>query len=285
MWSTHDDAVRWNLAIPGLVLLPTLLGALPSLGEDRVLRVGDGADAREYAVSELIAAVGLTELRVAKDPHFGDRVFAGFELGALLQHVGLGDAPELLLVCQDGYSIPFDASVPSQPALQALLAVRDTALPADGEAHWAEFRHGNEIIAFDPFYLVWASTDPSIDLGTEALPWPFQLTEIRRFDRAGYFVPAQPAPGAGQDAVSGFATYTDHCSKCHRMRGVGGDVGPALDREGSLSSLLPTAQLRDYVRHEERLFPHSKMPPFSKILSPSQIDDVVAYLQAMQPAR
>jgi mono/diheme cytochrome c family protein len=69
------------------------------------------------------------------------------------------------------------------------------------------------------------------------------------------------------------------------MRGVGGDVGPALDREGSLSSLFTTAQLRDYVRHEESRFPQSKMPPFSTLLSPAQIDQVVAYLQAMQPAK
>ena len=34
------------------------------------------------------------------------------------------------------------------------------------------------------------------------------------------------------------------------LRGVGGEVGPALDREGSLSSLFTTAQLREYVRHD-----------------------------------
>jgi mono/diheme cytochrome c family protein len=69
------------------------------------------------------------------------------------------------------------------------------------------------------------------------------------------------------------------------MRGVGGQVGPELDREGSLSSILSTDQLREYVGHEERRFPYSKMPPFSKILSPAQLDQLVAYLQAMQPAR
>jgi mono/diheme cytochrome c family protein len=66
------------------------------------------------------------------------------------------------------------------------------------------------------------------------------------------------------------------------MRGVGGGVGPALDREGSLSSVLTTAQLRDYVGHETRRYPQSKMPQFSKLLSPTEIDQVVAYLQAMQ---
>jgi hypothetical protein len=45
---------------------------------DRVLRVQDGTEAREYPLAELIVAVGLTELRLSNDPHFGpDRVFAG----------------------------------------------------------------------------------------------------------------------------------------------------------------------------------------------------------------
>jgi hypothetical protein len=79
-------------------LLPALLWPESAIADDRVLRVQDGDAVRQYTVSELIAGVGLTELRVANDPHFGpDRVFAGFELGALVKHVGLGDADELLL--------------------------------------------------------------------------------------------------------------------------------------------------------------------------------------------
>jgi mono/diheme cytochrome c family protein len=115
------------------------------------------------------------------------------------------------------------------------------------------------------------------------MPWPFQLTEIRRFDRERYFAPAAPPAGAPEAAREGFPVYTAHCGKCHRVRGVGGDVGPALDREGSLSSVLPTAQLRAFVRHDASRFPQSKMPPFAKLLSPAEIDQVVAYLQAMQP--
>ena len=84
---------------------------------------------------------------------------------------------------------------------------------------------------------------------------------------------------------TGFAIYVTYCGKCHRMRGVGGDVGPALDRDGSLSSILPRAQLSDYIRHDEKLFPQSKMPQFSKLLTPAEIDQVTAYLKAMQPAR
>jgi hypothetical protein len=71
--------------------------------------------------------------------------------------------------------------------------------------------------------------------------------------------------------------------KCNRMRGVGGEVGPALDRDRSLSSLLTEEQLRDYVRHVENRFQQSKMPQFSNIPSPREIAEVAAYLRVMQP--
>jgi mono/diheme cytochrome c family protein len=273
------------------LLLTLVVSVLPSRAEhasadDRVLRVQDGAAVREYAMAELIGAIGLTELRVAKDPHFGpDRVFAGFALGPLLSHTGLGDAPGLLLVCADGYRIPFDASALSQRPLRAMLAVRDTALPADGKTHWLSYRHGADTISFDPFYLVWASTAEKAEPDTETLPWPFQLTEIHRFDRDTYFAAAQPPMDADDAVREGFAIYTAHCGKCHRMRAVGGDVGPALDRDNSLSSLLARAQLSEYIRHDESRFPQSKMPPFSALLSATEIEQVSAYLQAMQTAR
>jgi mono/diheme cytochrome c family protein len=280
-----------RLSVLGAWLLMLVLSLLPpvpradnAIADDRVLRVQDGAEVRQYAVPELIAAVGLTELRV-NDPHFGPTVFAGFALEPLLKHIGLGDAPELLLVCADGYRIPFDASTLLRPPRRGLLALRDTALPADGETNWLPYQHGADTVNFDPFYLVWASADERIDLDTQTLPWPFQLTEIRRFDRDTFFAPARPPAGAADALQKGFAIYTAHCGKCHRMRGVGGDVGPALDREGSLSSLFTAEQLRDFVRHDKSRFPQSKMPPFSKVLSAREIEQVAAYLQAMQPAR
>ena len=111
-----------------------------------------------------------------------------------------------------------------QRPLRGLLALRDTAVPASGGAHWEDYRHGAETINFDPFYLVWAGAYERMAPETEALPWPFQLTEIRRFDRDSYYAPARPPAGAGSAAQKGFAIYTAHCGKCHRMRGVGGEV-------------------------------------------------------------
>lgn len=273
------------------LLMPLLLGLASALfwsdkagAGDRVLRVQDDTRVREYPMEKLVSAVGLTELRLTKNPHFGpNRVFAGFELEPLLNHIGSGDAPEVLLVCADGYRIPFAMSTLSRSRIRGLLAVRDTALPADGETHWLPYRHGSETVSFDPFYLVWASDDVNPDFDIEKLPWPFQVTESQRFDREAYFAPARPPEGANDSVQKGYAIYTAHCGKCHRMRGVGGEVGPAFDRDDSLASALTEAQLRDYVRHDESRFPQSKMPQFSKVLRQEEINQVVSYLRAMQP--
>jgi mono/diheme cytochrome c family protein len=261
------------------------LAAPAAAPDERVLRVRDGTEERIYPVAELVAAVGLSELTVPDDPLFGShRTYAGFDLPALLRHIGLGGAPELLLVCADGYSIPFDAAAALKEPVRGLLALRDTAVPADSGRHWQPYRHGTEAISLDPFFLVWAPAKPGadVDLGPETLPWPYQLTEIRRFDRAAYFAPARPPDRTGPEVEHGFAIYQAHCGKCHQMRGVGGSVGPALDRAASASALSTPAQLGAYVRHERWLFPRSKMPAFSALLAPADIDAVVAYLKAMQ---
>jgi mono/diheme cytochrome c family protein len=270
------------ILIGAFTLLWIVSPAEQTVADDRVLRVQDGDSVRQYTINELVAAIGLSELELAKDPYLGEnRVFAGFELKPLLNHIGLGDASELLLVCADGYRIPFDTSVLSQSEQRGLLAIRDTAVSANAGDHWPPYQHGTEIISFDPFYLVWASIDPD----TETLPWPYQLAEIHRFDQVAYFAPARPAADAGEAVREGFGIYTEHCGMCHRMRSVGGDLGPVLDREGSLSLVFTTAQLTDFVRHDTSRYPRSKMPQFSKTLSSTEIGQLVAYLQAMQPER
>jgi hypothetical protein len=192
------------LLIVALGLLPALSSSEQSVADDRVLRVQEGSSARQYAVEELVAAIGLAELEVAKDPHFGpNRVFAGFALETLVNHIGLGDASELLLVCADGCRIPFDASLLWKSQLRGLLAIRETALPADAETHWAAYRHGAEAISFDASSChTWASgvrprASPKVDHAwvscRSGAPPSAQITgkSERRITRTS--VPSRPA--------------------------------------------------------------------------------------------
>lgn len=93
----------------------------------------------------------------------------------------------MLLVCADGYRVPFTPSLLSQHRVRGMLASRDTALPADAEAPWLPYQHG---------------------------------AEIQRFDREAYFAPSRPPEGADDSVRAGFAIYRNHCAKCHRTRGA-----------------------------------------------------------------
>ena len=60
-----NPAIRCQLLLAlALSLLPVGLLAEQSIVENRLLRVQDGATQRQYTVPELVAAIGLTELRV-----------------------------------------------------------------------------------------------------------------------------------------------------------------------------------------------------------------------------
>lgn len=275
---------RGCLSLSLFLCLTIRLDLGPAVADERRLQIGDGAETRTYSLGDLERALGLSQLRVDPDPQFGAaRVYVGFPFEALLAHVGLGDAAGLLLISADGYSVPVDlAGIRNRP-VSGLLAVRDAEFAPDSPQHWRPYRHGAEWIDFDPFYLVWsaqpgASTDAS---DTEALPWPFQLTEIRRLDRDAYFAPARPAADASPAVWQGFGVFTAQCGKCHRLRGVGGGVGPVLDREGALPSLLPDAELARFIAHDPEQFPNSKMPAFRNRLTPAEIGAVAAYLRAM----
>lgn len=286
-YGSRFGRVRGLLGTLLAILLPLNTLVAVAETEERTLIIQDGDARRHYPVTQLVAELGIQRLAVPQDPNYGTaHAYSGFGLRRLLDHVGLGDAKDLLLVCADGYSIPFAAQEILAKDVQGLLAIRDLAMPEGGSTHWQRFRHGAEVIDFDPFYLVWAARDEAgaqaPSLGPDSIPWPFQLTEIRRFDPDDYFAAARPSPPADSQVQAGFELYKAHCGKCHRMRGVGGSVGPELDRAFGLASLMTPEQLTGLVEHSPERYPQSKMPVFGQILRPAEITKVVAYLEAMQ---
>ena len=91
------------------------------------------------------------------------------------------------------------------------------------------------------------------------------------------------------DAARGEEIFTKHevaaCSRCHVVDGKGGAVGPALDT-------LATRKGADYIRRS-LLEPNadiaegyplkiSPMPPIGLLLTPQEIEDVLAYLQTLK---
>ncbi|MEE4661873.1 MAG: cytochrome c [Halieaceae bacterium] len=241
----------------------------------------DGSESR-LATSEMVARYGAREL-IIDDPHYHERRgYHGVDLRALLEDQGFSVGEQLILECIDGYEIPFDTTVLENPDLDALVAIGDLA-PSPGR-DFKLFQHGRETVDFDPFYLIWKSADANLDEAVwNKLPWPYQFSRIRR---AEDFAPLPPPPEAQASVHSGYATFVDHCVKCHRLGNRGGQLGPPLDRDPGMLRALSDDQAVALVSQVSNFFPGSKMPDYRGKLSETEIREVIGFLrwQLAQPA-
>lgn len=250
--------------------------------DTRILVLDNGREGPvQLAMQQLVTDYEL-QTRTVDDPEYkAVHSYLGIDFKTLLTRAGFPPGVQLLLVCSDGYSIPFDSSVLLGNEWQGLLALRDTA--ASGDNYFVPLDHGGEKVDLAPFYLVWsphpAASGNSATTAAE-LPWPYQLTEIRRLQPADYqsAMPAATAPAAVQE---GFELYFRHCIKCHSVNGSGGTLGPALDAEHGLADVLAQSNVRELILQISKYVPASKMPDFDDTLSEQGVDAVLAYLTAM----
>eukprot|EP00752_Nemacystus_decipiens_P018801 g16857.t1 len=205
------------------------------------------------------------------------KTFEGVSLRKLLEYIEIGEGEQLVFVATDGYQINFDSSLLLQPELNGLVAFRDLEAPEN--LNWELFQHGRELVNFDPFYLVWAIEGDDLENpDTErlySLPWPYQLNEIRVVS-ADQYAAAAPTAEMGERAKSGFDLYVKHCIKCHQVKGLGGQLGPPIDREHSWASLMDGAVLKDIIWKMKDYVPKTKMPDYREVLSEQEAEDLLA---------
>jgi mono/diheme cytochrome c family protein len=87
---------------------------------------------------------------------------------------------------------------------------------------------------------------------------------------------ANEPSGGGANAVRsgpGYDVYVSNCARCHGQEGQGG-VGPQL--AGAVVTAFPDAKDEIAVVRDGR----DGMPSFAGDLSPSEIEDVVAYTRS-----
>ncbi len=70
---------------------------------------------------------------------------------------------------------------------------------------------------------------------------------------------------------------TKGCIACHKIKGIGGSVGPALDKVGSKYS---EDYLKKFIRNPQSIKPNSAMPPQSQ-LSEGDLEALVKYLKSL----
>lgn len=242
-----------------------------------------GVDARELLINrpgqpavvlteaDLEAHFGLTTLTLFDIEYQQDRRYQGVLLRDVLRYGGFNAGEGLILKAVDGYSIAFDSAVLQQQGLIGLIAMRD--LDAPEGRYFEPFLHGREWVDFAPFYLVWLRLDETAT-ALEKLPWPYQLHAIESNPSDYYAAIAPPLP-----LQSAYHLYLDHCVKCHAIKGIGGSLGPGLDRDGGMAQYLDDSRLHQMIGRVTDFFPKTKMPVFETSLSADEIDQLVAYIR------
>jgi mono/diheme cytochrome c family protein len=110
----------------------------------------------------------------------------------------------------------------------------------------------------------------------QAFGGPFtdeQIHQMVAFIRAWEPTAPEPTPEVVEpDPARGALIYTQTCSICHGENGLGTDVAPALNDPERLNK-LNDAWYRNTIAHGR---PAKGMPTWGTVLSPAQINDVVA---------
>lgn len=114
----------------------------------------------------------------------------------------------------------------------------------------------------------------------QAFGGPFtdeQIHQMVAFIRAWEPTAPEPTPVAVEpDPARGALIYTQTCSICHGENGLGTDVAPALNDPERLNK-LNDGWYRNTIAHGR---PAKGMPTWGTVLSPAQINDLVALLAA-----
>jgi mono/diheme cytochrome c family protein len=186
---------------------------------------------------------------------------------------------ELLFRCRDGYQ-------PTVPVARALTHRAWLAFERPGAPVFSiqKLESGRvQDISLAPFYLIWENlADPAMRAEGD-YAWPYQLVGIELIRVRDRFPQLAPPADASPAAQRGFREFRIHCSRCHRLNGEGGAIGPELNAAANPAGRRDPAWLRAWIDAPSRITPTARMEPLNPALPDRDavLDAIVAYLQAM----
>jgi mono/diheme cytochrome c family protein len=266
----------WLRSVPALLLLAMVLPAgAAGLG----FRI-EGETVRELSREELAKALPLKTLTVENPTTAKATAYQGADLAELL-NLAFGDRWKsydlVKFVSLDGYQPVVPRNVLT--AHRGLVAYKEPG--RDGMSPFP--RSQGEAIDPSPYFLVWENIEDAGAKTESWLSWPWQLTaiELTRLDRE--FPRTAPPAGAPEDAKRGFTSFLQHCVKCHRVNGEGGDIGPELNYPASVTEYWQPDWLAKFIADPPSVRHNSKMVGFYPGVRNREaiIRDILSYLKAM----
>lgn len=266
--------------ILSLAALPLVLAPLLTL-QAAELKIERAAGVKTWETHQLLAHPQIQTIQISDDIAYKRTMsYRAIPLAALLEGVTAQD--HLQAVATDGFAAEIAAAPVVQPkGSKAWLAIEDPAHP------WPSLSNGGH--SAGPFYLVW--TNPQADnIGREE--WPYAMSILRVLASVSERFPAllpDPKLPAESPINTGFALFQKNCLACHRLNKAGdSQLGPDLNMPYSPTEYFSAGYLRQYIRNPQGLreWPQGKMPAIpQEVLSDSELDQVIAYLEHMAARR
>jgi mono/diheme cytochrome c family protein len=286
----HDRVLRGRRARHWAASILTFaVVALPARGESHsgtLTFLRDGKVVRTLDLDTMRRSCGARRIEL-EDPYYGRRtVYLACPLGAVLAEgfgapVSRDPGESFFLRAQDGYARPASGARLSEDG--GFLAFADAELTPSQDAGATgplEPRFApidRRQVDPGPFYLVWTKPEQR---DPDRYPWPYQLVQIEAAPFEREYPHTAPA-GLARDAPAwrGFATFKNDCIACHSINTEGGKIGPDLNVPRSIVEYRPSDQIKAYV-HDPSAFRYTRMPAHLE-LSPGQLDELIAYFEAM----
>lgn len=230
-----------------------------------------GSPEARYSLADIGAVVAPRTVEVHCDPVFQRTLeFTGFPLQEVAAKFLVGNQEALVFTATDGYKVLLPRDKVTD---EAVLAFTNTS---DGSG-WLPSESASAPADLGPLYLVWEGTE-ACDSAYDGY-WPYQVESILTESADALLARIAPNPRDVSAAVSaGFIVFRDNCLSCHQVRGVGGKVGPALDRPMAVTDYWKEDRLRDFVLDAPSFIADTKMPPFRERLDSKAYDDLMAYI-------
>jgi len=272
-------------ALLATLLVATLLVAAPGADAEpeRGLRFAAyGEPVAQRDLGALRRAVSPRTVRVFEPYERREVAFRALPLRGVLDAVygeAWREAGELLFTCRDGY----------QPTLPVDRILRHRGWLAferpDRDGFWIRKRESGrrQRIELAPFYLVWENVGDERLRAQGDYGWPYQLVGMELIRPAERFPRMAPPEDASSAVRRGFAAFRTHCSRCHRIHGEGGTLGPELIGEDASLAGRDPGFLRRWIDDPEQMVPTARMPALNPELPERQetLDAIVAYLLAL----
>lgn len=242
-----------------------------------------GTPVAERDLEGLREAVPSSTVRVHEPYEDRETTFAALPFDRVLDAL-YGDSwrseEELLFTCRDGYQ-------PTLPVARVLAHRAWLAFErSDQESFTIRKRESGELktVELGPFYLVWENLDDETVRQEADYGWPYQLVGVDLIRRRDRFPGMAPPADATPVVLAGFTAFRVHCSRCHKLNGEGGSIGPELLAAASPLEYRDRDWLRSWIEDPTRILPTARMPALNPALPDRAriVDEILAYLRAMR---